>query len=74
MNSKANVIYMPVVDPDYPLGKQLWLASCAARKIPYDRAELDWKNWEEGEGYFMTKGEWELTAKLMLAAHGDLQS
>jgi hypothetical protein len=57
-----------VADEQYPLGKLLWLATCATRNIPEDRAELDWRDWEEGDGYFMTKGEWQQAAEVFKAA------
>jgi hypothetical protein len=69
MNSKVK--YLPVADKKFPLGKQLFLAACAVRRIDSQSAELDWANWEDD---FMTKAEWDRTAKLFLKCHGDLQS
>jgi hypothetical protein len=57
-----------MADEKYPLGKLLWLATCATRRIPEDRAQQDWRDWEEGEGYFMTKGEWQQSAEVFKAA------
>lgn len=59
-----------MADEKYPLGKLLWLATCDVRKLAEDRAELEWRHWEEGEGYFMTKGEWQQAAEKFKNAAG----
>jgi hypothetical protein len=47
------------------LGRELFLASSVVRGRSLDRAQLDWDNWE---GDFMTKDEWQKTAEQLLAA------